>query len=442
MDSFLNDDFIRCLRTSRTDWHYDSRLIREHFGVTNHCQVKDFGEKVNEFTYRIIAYNLDEFLKQNDIQVSGVHNVDIEEDNPAVFTRIEIAPGQYSFIYKRVNLFLKKDKSPYILSIEKDYNPSNSYQIRIASLDVSGQKILQDLLKFGEERNFYKKQKIDAGYSFIKSDRKYDWSDIVLPEDVKEKLQKNINNFIEATDIYKVNNIQMKRGIILKGPPGTGKTLVGKILCSQTDWSFIWVPPQFVRQGLITEFCAAARTLSPTILFLEDLDLYAEDRDANSNKALLGQLMNELDGIQENNQILVVATTNKADNLEEAILNRPGRFDIVIELPAPTKEQILSMLTLFSKNVILDKDVDFQSICDAIISKKVKYSGAHVKEIVNLAILNALDERSIDENKKIILKHDHFNKSLDVAGKKKVEIPGFSRNSESRSQPPPEFDDD
>lgn len=438
------EEFIDCLRKGRTDWHFDANVLKDHFKVDDKALIKDFSEKVTAFAHRIIAYNLDEFLKVNEFEIVKIHNLDIEEDNAAQLMRIEYQPEKFTFIYKRVNMFITKGGKPFMLSIEKEYDPTNCFSIKVSSIDDSGKQILSDLLKYSEDRNFYKGQKIDVQYNFIKSDKKYDWSDIVLPETVKETLQKNINNFIESIDIYKANKIQMKRGIILKGPPGTGKTLVGKILCSKTDWSFIWVPPQYVRHGVITEFCDAARKLSPTILFLEDLDLYAEDRESSRDKALLGQLMNELDGIQENNQILVVATTNKSEYLEEAILNRPGRFDIVVELPAPSIEQIIDMLKIFTKDIQLDPDVDFDKIKTAISEKKnVKYSGAHIREIVNLAILNAIDERSVDKDLKIILKQAHFDKSLDIAAKKKVEIQGFSSTDKpGGSRMPFEFEDD
>lgn len=427
-------DYIDSIRKGRIDWHYNTTVCKEFFKVSSFNSIKSFSEKMNAFIYRIVGYNLNKYLELNEYTILDIHNLDVEEDSTPTSMRIEISPGKYSFIYKRVQLFLKsKSDQLYILSVEREYDGSDNFSVTVESTDDSGQTLLQGLIKYSEENNFYKKQKIDAKYDFIKLDRQYTWDDAILPEEVKNKLLKNIQHFTESVDIYKANNIQMKRGIILKGIPGVGKTLIGKILCSQSDWSFIWIPPQYIRPEIVASFCDAARKLAPTILFLEDLDLYSEDRESNVNKSLLGQLMNELDGIQENNQILVVATTNKIETLESAMSNRPGRFDIVVELPSPSEKQIFEMLTLFTKTIKLESDVDLSSIAKQIASKKAKYSGAHVKEVINLAILNAIDDKCYGSDLKVILKQDHLLRSIDLAGSKKVEITGF-KDDESPSR--------
>ena len=219
----------------------------------------------------------------------------------------------------------------------------------------------------------------------------------------------------------------------------TGKTLLGKILCNVIDWTFVWVTPRHLQDARdVTRIVSMCRDLSPTILFLEDIDLFGGNRHNNSNVGVLGELMNQLDGIQENRNIITIATTNNVEVLEKALLKRPGRFDRVIEFTEPKGNNIVQMLKLFSKGVNLDPDVNFD-----ILAKSLQgLTGAQIKELVSLAILYAIDVKSYNENKVLFVKISHFQQALPSVKKKDYKSVGFTSRHDDDDDLPliPSFD--
>jgi ATP-dependent 26S proteasome regulatory subunit len=234
---------------------------------------------------------------------------------------------------------------------------------------------------------------------------------------------------IDSREIYKKNGLFIKRGVILSGSPGTGKSLLFKILCNQIDWTMIWTTPKHLVQAKnVATIVEMAKALSPTIILLEDLDLYAADRSSNGNPALLGELMNQLDGVQDNTDVITIATTNNKEVLEKALLDRPGRFDICIDFPLPDVEERLQMIKTFS-NGLLDESLSYLEVIAKEFSKK---TGAQVRELVNMSIIFALDEKSYDENQKLLVKEEHLRKAMKaVEGKDFTKVTGFNVGASS-----------
>jgi len=231
---------------------------------------------------------------------------------------------------------------------------------------------------------------------------------LILPAELKDTLRSNICNLFDKLELYRKNKIVFKRGLILSGVPGTGKTLLGKILCSQIDAAFIWVTPKFLTDAKqVSNICTMARELSPSVLFLEDIDLYGTSRHQTADKSVLGELMNQLDGLIENQYVIVIATTNDEESMEKALKNRPGRFDRIIKIPEPDEVCRLKMLELFTKNLTLD-GLDLK----AIAKKTASFTGAHMKELVTTAVMNAMDKNSLDKDSNVILTKDHFSSSV------------------------------
>jgi ATP-dependent 26S proteasome regulatory subunit len=184
----------------------------------------------------------------------------------------------------------------------------------------------------------------------------------------------------------------------------------------------VWVTPKHIgKPDDIAKIVSVCRDLSPTILFLEDVDLFSGDRGGNSDNSVLGELMNQLDGIQENTDIITIATTNRAEVIEKALIDRPGRFDKVIEFSIPDESIRAKLLKYFIKDLHLDAEVDI-----TVLSKLTNgLAGAHIRELVNLAVLTAIDEGSFDNNKLIHLKRSHFRVALASVKKKDFSKLGF-----------------
>ena len=179
------------------------------------------------------------------------------------------------------------------------------------------------------------------------------------------------------------------------------------------------------RVAQIIELC---RDLSPAVLFLEDIDLFGGSREQNHNPMMLGELLNQLDGVEENTDIIVIGTTNNKEVLEKALVSRPGRFDKVIDFPLPKYAERLRMLKAFS-NGLLDGDVPF---LEKVAKEYTKKTGAQIRELVNMAIIFAVEEKSYVEDQKLIITEDHFKQAIDaVAGKDFKQVTGFTTGASS-----------
>ena len=174
---------------------------------------------------------------------------------------------------------------------------------------------------------FLKGKKIDPNCNFVKFNRKFTWDDLILAEKTKIEIQMNLKNLIEYSEIYKSNGLSVRRGLILSGPPGVGKTVLAKILCNQIDWTFLWCTSKNLENAKrVSQIVNLARDLSPTVLFLEDIDLFGGSRESNHNPMMLGEILNCLDGLEENTDIIVIGSTNNKDVLEAALVSSSRSF--------------------------------------------------------------------------------------------------------------------
>jgi ATP-dependent 26S proteasome regulatory subunit len=255
------------------------------------------------------------------------------------------------------------------------------------------QALLEAMETWMEANPHLRGAKLDAKGDFLRLERAYTWEDIVLEPATRAAVERHIVQFFLRLPRYRAFGVSTKRGVLLVGPPGTGKTLLGKVLCSLLPTTFLWVSPGEVAGPRdIQRLFALARECQPTILFLEDLDLYASRRGNRDGEALLGELLNQLDGFPDNSGVLTVATTNDPRAIEPALAQRPSRFDQMIRLDppkAPGRAQLLGrFLTCVPHSVA--------AIAETVATTD-GLTGAYLREIVTLAIQRALDGQATDE---------------------------------------------
>ena len=156
-----------------------------------------------------------------------------------------------------------------------------------------------------------------------------------------------IISYMRNSTQYKVAGAELPRGILLEGPPGTGKTLIAKAIASETNATFISVSASefvelFVGMGAakVRGLFKTARENSPSIIFIDEIDSVGKARGGSSfggndeREQTLNQILAEMDGFEPNQDVLVIAATNRKDILDAALL-RPGRFDRIIYVPLP-----------------------------------------------------------------------------------------------------------
>ena len=157
-----------------------------------------------------------------------------------------------------------------------------------ADCTAAADHLFTGMTQFIHRNNIFRGQRITPTGGFMNVAH-YTWDDLILPEGSKETIRRNIVDIIEKQKLYEINGIAIKRGIMFYGPPGCGKTLTGKVLASQMKGvTFIWVTPTYVSGAAsITQIYSLARELSPTIVFIEDVDLIAQDRSIDNNNPVL-----------------------------------------------------------------------------------------------------------------------------------------------------------
>ena len=256
------------------------------------------------------------------------------------------------------------------------------------------------------------------------------------PEVIEEC--KEVISYIEKKELYKEIGADMPKGILLEGPPGTGKTLLAKAIATETNSTFMSISGSefvelFVGMGAsrVRELFDTARKNRPCIIFIDEIDAVGRQRGAGINMAndereqTLNQLLYEMDGFNNNDDIVVMAATNRRDVLDQALL-RPGRFDRIIKVPLPDKFSREKILEIYIKNKKTDKEFDIKAIAELADG----FSGAQLKNLVNeAAILSARNNHTVIQEKyvfesfeKLIVGLIRNNADVDPSTKERVAI--------------------
>ncbi|MCD6409935.1 MAG: CDC48 family AAA ATPase [Candidatus Verstraetearchaeota archaeon] len=236
------------------------------------------------------------------------------------------------------------------------------------------------------------------------------WSDIGGLEDVKQELREAVEWPLRYPEAFKRLGIKPPKGILLIGPPGCGKTLLAKAVATESEANFISVKgPEVLSKWVgeseraIREIFRKARQAAPCIVLFDEIDAIAPMRglgigDSLVTERVISQLLTEMDGLINLDNVVVIGATNRPDMIDPALL-RPGRFDRLIYVPEPDFKARLEILKVHTRNMPLDIDVDLERI--ARITEG--YSGADLEAVVREAGLAALRENMNTE--KVSMRH-------------------------------------
>ncbi len=212
---------------------------------------------------------------------------------------------------------------------------------------------------------------------------------VVLPDGTLERLERHALGIAQHSEQLRAAGRHLKRGVLLHGPPGTGKTLsVTYLLGAMPDRTTILLTGRGL--GLIEQALAIARDLAPATVVLEDVDLVAAERTMPfGDRGVLYELLNQMEGLAEDEDLLFVLTTNRPDVLEPALAARPGRIDLALEIPLPDATARGRLLELYAAGIELDDPTR-----TLVVERTERSPGAFFRELVRQATLRAaLDER-------------------------------------------------
>ncbi len=257
------------------------------------------------------------------------------------------------------------------------------------------------------------------------------WDQVGGLEETKERLRETIQWPLEYGPVFEAMDLDAAKGVLLYGPPGTGKTLLAKAVANEADSNFISIKgPELLskwvgesEQGVRNVF-SKARENAPTVVFFDEIDSIATERgrqtgDSGVSERVVSQLLTELDGLEELEDVVVVATTNRPDLIDPALL-RPGRLDRHVHVPVPDREARRAILEVHTRDKPLAGSVDLEDLAD----RTEGYVGADIEAVCREASLaatrefiNSVDPDEIEESVgNVLIGPEHFDQALEEVG--------------------------
>ena len=223
------------------------------------------------------------------------------------------------------------------------------------------------------------------------------WDDIGGLEDVKQELKEAVEWPLKHPDTFQRLGIRPPKGTLLYGIPGTGKTLLAKAVASESEANFISVKgPELLSKWVgesekgVREVFRKAKQAAPTVIFFDEIDAIAgarsgNDTDSGVTKRVVNQLLTEMDGLEELEDVAIIAATNRPDILDAGLM-RPGRFDRHIQVKEPDEEARLAIFEVHTKDMPLAEDVDLKKLA----KQTDGYVGADIESVCREAAMLTL----------------------------------------------------
>lgn len=254
----------------------------------------------------------------------------------------------------------------------------------------------QDIFSFGRS-----KAKV-----FAKGKQNVTFSDIAGVDEAKKELVE-IVDFLQHPAKYRALGARTPKGVLLFGPAGVGKTLLAKAVAGEAGVPFFSMAGSEFMEMLVgvgasrvRDLFGTAKTASPSIIFIDEIDAIGRQRGRSGfvgghdeREQTLNQILVEMDGFTPNDNVIVIAATNRGDLLDPALL-RPGRFDRRITLDMPDKEGRQSILSIHAKGKKFGKSINWGRIAD----RTVGFSGADLENMLNEAAISAARENKKEIN--------------------------------------------
>ena len=255
----------------------------------------------------------------------------------------------------------------------------------------------------------------DQGYwqkskELFESVKKASWDDVILKKHVKDGIINDATTFFDSQDTYERLKVPWKRGVIYYGPPGNGKTISIKAMMHMLYNRTPQVPTLYVKtlanwmgpEASIDEIFSLARSQAPCYLVFEDLDSIVTDEVrsfflvslaaipcwVDNEEVILTCFQNAVDGIQKNDGILMVGSTNHLERLDPGISKRPSRFDRKYEFHNPDEKEREMYMNYWQSKLSDNDDIEFpDKLCPAVAKITKGFSFAYLQEAMVASLL-------------------------------------------------------
>ncbi len=223
------------------------------------------------------------------------------------------------------------------------------------------------------------------------------WDDVGGLNEVKQGLKEAVEWPLKHPETFKRLGVRPPKGTLLYGIPGTGKTLLAKAVASESEANFISVKgPELLSKWVgesekgVREIFRKAKQASPTVIFFDEIDAIAgarsgNDTDSGVTKRVVNQLLTEMDGLEELQDVSIIAATNRPDMLDAGLM-RPGRFDRHIKVDVPDEEARIAIFEVHTKGMPLAEDVNLKKLA----KNTEGYVGADIEAVCREAAMFTL----------------------------------------------------
>lgn len=271
-----------------------------------------------------------------------------------------------------------------------------------------GETFLSNLNQSFAIHNIYKNkilEMVDGNLVFTKTEG-IKLKNVFLLKRIRTEVEENTLGVLAHRNQLLKTPSGINRSILLSGKPGTGKTQLFKAIANTVqDCTVIWVSSKaFNYISDVSMLYAAARDLAPTLLVIEDMDLIGAERDSSKDNKLLGEFLTQMSGSIANEKIITLASTNSLETIDEALSNRPGRFDRIIRVNPPNRQYRKKMLQAFLAELGIKTSVS-DNAWENVVTSTRGLTGAHLKEIARTALIKAVVNRK-DEDESVEIKDD------------------------------------
>jgi hypothetical protein len=278
--------------------------------------------------------------------------------------------------------------------------PATTVEITATDGDFAA-RIAAEVRQLALEHNVYRRQVVSFSHDMF-GERETVLSfhsrptmtadELILPDDTTAAITRQVVGVARHRSRLLAARQHLKRGLLLYGPPGVGKTHTVRYLTSQlTETTIVQLSGDTLH--MIGPACSVARTLQPAMIVIEDVDLIAEDRGMHpGDHPLLFQLLNEMDGLAEDADVVFLLTTNRADVLEPALAQRPGRVDQAVALEPPDLDARGRLFSLYRGDLEVD-----ESRLDSVLARTHGVTASFLKELLRRAAVMAAESVSSDD---------------------------------------------
>lgn len=414
------------------------KRIRNFIQSIPHFQGKDFFLIENFFSTRLFHWvekseteqwcsnifeDCDRFYRED--ENDGIIFLDNREDI------VTANKNDVFLLFSSPNKIVKLEDGVYFLSYKESlYNRAYTFE-GIVFVNESGmkwdddsEKVKEFIVRFSHKlKKFYDR--------VIEEKRKKDaFNSIFLPEEIMSDIRNEFETFVKSKDLYK-NELKLpwKRGIMFIGPPGNGKTSLIRAICNYYSFETIDIKDAIRNNGDVdlsdemdkeygVDMELYPNDELPRVCIMEDIDKMTNFQSGShdhvdSGKITLHDLLKGLDGFKKVNDLIMIATTNFAEVINEALVNRPGRFDKIYRIELPKKREIERFIN-YHKMVIGSKEESEQNVRN-LAGKLESYSMAFTEEYIKQAKMKYRRcNISLDESDSIyqkIKKHNDDYKS-------------------------------